>query len=228
MESNLGTPSQYSQVENPEQSKGTSSNLPPTPPLNMDERREREDDNEVFPRNVRVGGRRDLPTYNGREDPTRYLARYKLACRANNEGLGVDLLWLFPLALTGSAADWFLDMEEADRGTWALLEATFVRRFGSDKLMDSPIRKLSIIKMKHNKNVREYIDRFNRIQHQCLDSPHLTHTITWFISGLTRGLRWEMKKASNYESLKEAFKAAMDIEDEYAASGDETDHDHHE
>ena len=26
-------------------------------------------------------GRRELPIYNGREDPARYLARYKLACR---------------------------------------------------------------------------------------------------------------------------------------------------
>ena len=63
----------------------------------------------------------------------------------------------------GSATDWFLDMDEADRGTWALLEAAFVKRFGSNKLMDSPIRKLSTIKMKHNENVPEYIDRFNRI-----------------------------------------------------------------
>ena len=34
-----------------------------------------------------------------------------------------------------------------------------------------------------------------------------------------------MKKASTYDSLKTVFEVAMDIEDEYAASGDETDHD---
>ena len=100
-----------------------------------------------------MGGRRDLPTYNGREDPIRYLVRYKLACRANNEGTGADLIKLFPLALTGTVVDWFLDMEETDRVTWAQLEEAFCKRFGTDKLLDSPIRKLSTIKIKHNKNV---------------------------------------------------------------------------
>jgi hypothetical protein len=146
-----------------------------------------------------------------------------LACRANNEGTGADLIRLFPLALTGTAADWFLDMEETDRVTWAQLEEAFCKRFGTDKLLDSPIRKLSTIKMKHNENVREYIDRFNRIRHLCPNEPHLTHTITWFISGLSRGIQREMKKATTYESLKAAFEAAMDIDDEYAASGSDTD-----
>ena len=147
--------------------KGNSSNQIPTPPLNMDERRERDEEEEEgpfrAPRYTRPGGRHDLPTYNGREDPARNLARYKLACRANNEGAEHDLLRLFPLALTGVAVDWFLDMDEADRATWALLETAFIKRFGSDKLMDSPIRRLSTILMKPNENVHEYIDRFNRI-----------------------------------------------------------------
>ena len=52
----------------------------------MSNRVEMEDEHEFRPRTTRVGGRRDLPTYNGREDPIRYLARYKLACIANNEG----------------------------------------------------------------------------------------------------------------------------------------------
>jgi len=30
-------------------------------------------------------GQRDLPIYNGREYSTRFIARYPLACRANNE-----------------------------------------------------------------------------------------------------------------------------------------------
>ena len=169
------------------------------------------------PANFRVG-RRELPIYNGREDPARYLARYKLACRANNEGSGIDLLRLFPLALVGTAADWFLDMDEADRLTWANLERAFCKRFGTDKLLDSPIRKLSTIKMKSSENVREYIDRFNRIRHACPNESHLSHTITWFISGLARGIRREMKKTSTYTTLRDAFEAAMDIEDEYAAS----------
>ena len=75
---------------------GNSSNQIPTPPLNMDERRERDEEEEEnpfrAPRYTRPGGRRDLPTYNGREDLARYLARYKLACKANNEGVGPDLL----------------------------------------------------------------------------------------------------------------------------------------
>ena len=128
-----------------------------------------------------------------------------------------DTSWLFPLALTGTAADWFLDMEETDRVTWAQLEEAFCKRFGTDKLLDSPIRKLSTIKIKPNENVREYIDRFNRIRHLCPNEPHLTHTIMWFISGLSRGIRREMKKGATYESLKVAFEATMDIEDEYAA-----------
>ena len=71
----------------------------------MSDRLEMEDENEFRPRTMRVGGKRDLPTYNGREDPIRYLSRYKLACRANNEGTGADLIRLFPLALIGIAAD---------------------------------------------------------------------------------------------------------------------------
>ena len=35
-------------------------------------------------------GRRESPIYNGREDPTRFLARYTLACRANNKGVTND------------------------------------------------------------------------------------------------------------------------------------------
>ena len=37
------------------------------------------------PANFRVG-HRELPIYNGREDPARYLAWYKLACRAKTKG----------------------------------------------------------------------------------------------------------------------------------------------
>ena len=114
-------------------------------------------------------------------------------------------------------------MEETDRVTWSQLKEAFCKRFGTDKLLDSPIRKLSTIKIKHNENVREYIDRFNRIRHLCPNEPHLTHTITWFISSLSRGIRLEMKKATTYESLKAAFEVAMDIKDEYTASGSDTD-----
>ena len=116
-------------------------------------------------------------------------------------------------------------MYEADRLTWTNLERVLCKRFGTDKLLDSPIRKLSTIRMKHNENVREYIDRFNRIRHACPEEPHLSHTITWFISGLSRGIHREMKKASTYRALRDAFEAAMDLEDEYAASEDESDRD---
>ena len=101
--------------------------------------------------------------------------------------------------------------------SWEYLSNAFIKRFGTDKLLDSPIRKLSTIKMQHSENVREYIDRFNHIRHTCLNEPHLTHTITWFISGLTRGIRREMKKASTYASLTIAYDVAMKIEDEYFA-----------
>ena len=62
----------------------SSQNIQKTP--NMSDRIEMEDENEFRPQTMRVGGRWDLPTYNGREDPIRYLARYKLACKTNNEG----------------------------------------------------------------------------------------------------------------------------------------------
>jgi len=123
-------------------------------------------------------GRRQLPIFNGREDPTRFLARYYLACRANNEGAPDDLVRIFPLALTGIATDWFLDMDVPQRLTWEFLSNTFIKGFGIDKLLDSPIHKLNTIKMRHNETVREYIDRFNRIRHTCLNEPHLTHTMT--------------------------------------------------
>ena len=97
----------------------------------------------------------------------------------------------------------------------------FIKRFGIDKLLDSPVRKLNTIKMRHIENVREYIDRFNRIRHTCLNEPHLTHTITCFILGLARGVRREMKKATTYASLTMVYDATMEIEDEYATSGDD-------
>ena len=86
-------------------------------------------------------------------------------------------------------------------------------RVGTDKLLNSPIRRLSTIKMKHNENVREYIDRFNQVRHTCENEPHLTHMVTWFISGLSRGIRRELKKASTYSSLTEVYDAAMEIDD---------------
>ena len=75
--------------------------------------------------------------------------------------------------------------------------------------------------MNHNENVREYIDRFYQIRHTCENEPHLTHTVTWFISRLFRGIMRELKKASSYSSLTEIYDAAMEIEDEYATFGDD-------
>ena len=114
-------------------------------------------------------------------------------------------------------------MEEIDRVMWAQLKESFCKCFRTNKLLDNPIRKLSTIKIKHNENLREYIDRFNCIRHLCPNKPHLTHTITWFISELSRGIQREMKKVTTYESLKAAFEATMDIEDEYATSGSNND-----
>ena len=74
----------------PQESSSSSTTRPHTPPFEMDPFGDRIPIDDQ-PANFRVG-RRELPIYNGREDPTRYLARYKLACRANNEGLGIDLL----------------------------------------------------------------------------------------------------------------------------------------
>ena len=37
-----------------------------------------------------------------------------------------------------------------------------------------------------------------------------------------------MKKATTYSTLKDAFKATMDIEDEYVTSRDDSDHDTHD
>ena len=91
-----------------------------------------------------------------------------------------------------------------------------------DKLLDSPIRKLSTIKIKHNENVWDYIDRFNIIRHLNPNKPHLSHTITWFILGLSRGIWREMKKATTYEYLKFSYEVSMDIEDEYVVSGSDT------
>ena len=84
----------------------------------MADREEVVDDNEEWveirePRahaSTRVG-RGELPIFNGKEDPTRFLARYSLACRANNEGAPKDLVRIFPLALAGTTGDWFLDMD---------------------------------------------------------------------------------------------------------------------
>jgi len=45
-----------------------------------------------------VGGR-ELLIFNGKEDPTRFLARYSLECTAKNEGALEDLFRIIPLAL---------------------------------------------------------------------------------------------------------------------------------
>jgi len=55
--------------------------------------------------NTRIG-RRELPIFNGRDDPTRFLARYCLTCQANNEGAPEDFVRIFPLALAGTVANW--------------------------------------------------------------------------------------------------------------------------
>ena len=94
----------------------------PTP--KMADREEVVDDNEewVERREPRVHastrvGRRELSIFNGKEDPTKLLARYSLACRANNEGALEDLVRIFPLALAGTTTDWFLDMDIPERLT---------------------------------------------------------------------------------------------------------------
>jgi len=45
--------------------------------------------------------------------------------------------------------------------------------------------------------------------------------VTWFISRLARGIRREMKKATTYASLTIVSDVAMEVEDEYVASGDD-------
>jgi len=116
-------------------------------------------------------GRRELPIFNGREDPTRFLARYSSTCQTNNEGAPDDLVRIFPLALTGTSTNWFLDMDVPERLSWEFLSNAFIKRIGTNKLLDSPICKLNTIKM------------------------------TWFISRLARGIRREMKMTTTYASL---------------------------
>jgi len=167
LDSNSDNPRSETQQETSILTEGTSSNQLSTSPLNMNEQRERDEEEEeeprIVPRNIQPWGMRGLPTYNGREDLARYLVRYKLACGAYNEGSKINLLRLFPLALTGIVVDWFLDMDKVDRLAWKFLETAFIKRFGSNKLMDNPIRILNTIHMKHSENVYEYIDHFNRI-----------------------------------------------------------------
>ena len=115
----LTSPSR-SQLTGEESSKTLQSPLskPTLKIVQMANREEVIDDNEEWvdrrePRvqpNTRLG-RRELRIFNGREDPTRFLARYSLACRANNEGAPKYLLRIFSLALASNAADWFLDMD---------------------------------------------------------------------------------------------------------------------
>ena len=62
-------------------------------------------------------GRIELPIYNGREDPTRFLARYTLARKANNKGAQDDLVRKFPSALIGIAVEWFINMDVSERLT---------------------------------------------------------------------------------------------------------------
>jgi len=69
-------------------------------------------------------------------------------------------------------------MDVLERLTWDFLSNAFNKRFATYKLLDSHIRKLNTIKMRHNENVKEYIHKFNHIRHTCLNEPHLTHTVT--------------------------------------------------
>jgi len=112
-------------------------------------------------------------------------------------------------------------MDFPERLTWEYLSNAFVKRSETHKLLDSPIWKLSTIKMQHSENIREYIDSFSCIRHTCVNEPHLTHTFTWFISDLSRGIRREMKKATTYASLMIVYHIAMEIEYEYATSDDD-------
>jgi len=62
--------------------------------------------------------RRDLHICNFKEDPNRFLERYTLACRANNEGGNTNQVRLFPLALIGFIVNWFLNMDMPQRLRW--------------------------------------------------------------------------------------------------------------
>ena len=76
-------------------------------------------------------GRREFPIFNRREDPTRFLAPYYLACQDNNEGAPNDLVMIFPLALNGTSTYWFLDMYVPKRLTKEFLSNAFIKRFGT-------------------------------------------------------------------------------------------------
>jgi len=103
---------------------------------------------------------------------------------------------------------------------WEYLGRALIKIFGTDKLLESPIRKLSIIKMRHCENLQEHIDSSNHIRHTKSNEPHITHTITWYVSRLSRGTRREMKKGTTYATLTKSYDTKMKIEDEYATFGD--------
>jgi len=77
--------------------------------------------------------RRELLIFNGKEDPSRFLARYSLACRANNEGAPEDLFRIIPLALARTTTNLFQDMVVLEWLIWEILTNAFVKRFGNDK-----------------------------------------------------------------------------------------------
>jgi len=140
---------------------------------------------------------------------------------ANNEVGNANLVRLFPLVVIKTTTDWFFVNGYPRKVNMGVFGQSLIKGFGTDKLLDSPIHKLSTIIMRHSKNVLEYIERFIHIRHTCSNEWHITHIVTWFIFGLSSVMRREMKKASTYATLTEAYDIAMEIEDEYDAAWDD-------
>ena len=76
--------------------------------------------------------------------------------------------------------------------------------------------------MDRKENVKEYIDRVQRLKNACPVPPNESYLITWFIFRLKSSIKCEMKKAWRYTTFVVTIEVAMDIKDEGAGSNDAT------
>ena len=180
-------------------------------------------------------GQLSIPKYDGRSDPTSWLAKAEKIMQANRYEKGSWHI-VASLKLKGKASDWY-DSVEQKLENWDIFSAQIRKRFSSKSSKSSLLKKLTALQQKKKESLKSYTDKFNmtlarynnvvELPYMC-DSTQLiplkkdlNETVD-IISDLQalhlyiRSLRKSARRHVQYykpNSLHEAQEAAMDLDD---------------
>lgn len=174
---------------------------------------------------IRRAPRLEMPKYDGSSDPIRFFQIYEQACVIYGENTSEERLKLFPMSLQGAAQDWFFNQSTEERTTWEAVKAALITRFKPAKFLEDPFLLLSKVKMGRREGVRDYIERVKHLRSECntvLTPDHAV--IMWFLAGLPRSIRRELKRREQYQTLQEAMDDAIREEDEGSDDDSHTGH----